>query len=146
MFKRILVPLDGSTFSELALSAAREVALCDDGEILLARVDEHYEPPPGVFVPVTALPEVARLSVGEYLQQHEQRLRASGLKASIAVLEGKVASAIVRFAREADVDLIIMCTHGRTGLRRLLMGSVAEGVMRNAPCPVMLIRPEHWPE
>ncbi|MCS6773931.1 MAG: universal stress protein [Anaerolineae bacterium] len=146
MFKRILVPLDGSTFSELALSAAREIASCDGGEIILARVDERYEPPPGLFVPVSALPEVTQLSVGEYLQQHEQRLRASGFKASSAVLEGKVASAIVRFAREADVDLIVMCTHGRTGLRRLLMGSVAEGVMRSAPCPVMLIRPVHWPE
>ncbi|MCS7088953.1 MAG: universal stress protein [Thermoflexales bacterium] len=146
MFRRILVPLDGSTFSELALSYARALALCSEGEIVLVRVDETYEPPVGVFVPVTVLPEAVTLNVGEYLQQHEMRLRQAGIRASSAVLEGRVADAIVRHAREVGADVIVMCTHGRSGLQRVLLGSVAEQVVKRAPCPVMLIRPRDWPE
>lgn len=144
MFRRILVPLDGSTFSELALPWARALALCNDGEIVLVRVDETYEPPPGVFVSATVLPEVLSLGVGEYLQQHEMRLRQAGIRASSAVLEGRIADAIVRHAREVGADVIVMCTHGRTGLQRILLGSVAEYVAKHAPCPVMLVRPAEW--
>jgi universal stress protein A len=58
------------------------------------------------------------------------------------VLEGKVSDALLKCARDENVDLIVMSTHGRTGLSRLLMGSVAEQVVHGAPCPVLLIRPQ----
>jgi len=141
MFRKILVPLDGSSFAEEALPHARELAECGGGEIVLARVDEPYEPPPGIFVPATAIPEVVRLSAGEYLEQLVSRLRLAGLKVESTVLDGKVADAILKYAREEGVDLIAMSTHGRTGISRLLMGSVAEQIVHGAPCPVLLIRP-----
>jgi nucleotide-binding universal stress UspA family protein len=58
------------------------------------------------------------------------------------LLDGEPSRAIIRFAEAEDVDLIVMGTHGRGGLRRLLMGSVAEGVVRGAPCPVLTYRPK----
>lgn len=142
MFKKILVPLDGSSFSEEALPHARELAMCGEAEIILARVDEPFEPPPGVFVAATAVPEVVRLTAGEYLEQIASRLQLAGLKVNSVVLEGKVAEALLKFAKDEGVDLIVMSTHGRTGLSRLLMGSVAEQVVHGARCPVLLVRPE----
>ncbi|MDW8352265.1 MAG: universal stress protein [Anaerolineae bacterium] len=142
MFKKILVPLDGSSFSEEALPHARELAACGDAEIILARVDEAYEPPPGVFVPATAMPEAVQLSAGEYLEQLASRLHIAGFKVNSAVLDGKVADALLKFAKSEGVDLIVMSTHGRTGLSRLLMGSVAEQIVHGAHCPVLLVRPE----
>ena len=142
MFKKILVPLDGSSFAEEALPHARELAECGGAEIILARVDEPYEPPPGIFVPATAIPEVVRLSAGEYLEQLVSRLKLAGFKVESVVLDGKVADALLKYAREEGVDLIVMSTHGRTGISRLLMGSVAEQIVHGARCPVLLIRPQ----
>jgi nucleotide-binding universal stress UspA family protein len=142
MFKKILVPLDGSSFAEEALPHARELAECGGAEIVLARVDEPYEPPPGIFVPATAIPEVVRLSAGEYLEQLVSRLRLAGFKVESVVLDGKVADALLKYAREEGVDLIVMSTHGRTGISRLLMGSVAEQIVHGAHCPVLLMRPQ----
>lgn len=142
MFKKILVPLDGSSFAEEALPHARDLAECGGAEIVLARVDEPYEPPPGIFVPATAIPEVVRLSAGEYLEQLVSRLRLAGFKVESVVLDGKVADALLKYAREEGVDLIVMSTHGRTGISRLLMGSVAEQIVHGAHCPVLLMRPQ----
>ena len=142
MFKKIMVPLDGSSFAEEALPYARGLAKCDSATILLARVDEPHEPPPGVFVPATAIPEVFHLSVEEYLEQQAARLTLADLAVQTIVLEGKVSDALLKCARDENVDLIVMSTHGRTGLSRLLMGSVAEQVVHGAPCPVLLIRPQ----
>lgn len=142
MFKKILVPLDGSSFAEEALPYARELAACDNAEIILARVDEPYEPPPGSFVAATAIPEVVQLAAGEYLEQIVSRLQLAGLRVSSAVLDGKVHEALLKFAKSEGVDLIVMSTHGRTGLSRLLMGSVAEQVVHGAHCPVLLVRPQ----
>ncbi|MCL6512081.1 MAG: universal stress protein [Anaerolineae bacterium] len=142
MFKKILVPLDGSSFAEEALPHARELAECGGAEIILARVDEPYEPPPGIFVPATAIPEVVRLSAGEYLEQLVSRLKLAGFKVESVVLDGKVADALLKYAREEGVDLIVMSTHGRTGISRLLMGSVAEQIVHGAHCPVLLMRPQ----
>ncbi len=142
MFKKILVTLDGSSFAEEALPYARELAGCGDATLVLARVDEPYEPPPGVFVPATSIPEVIRLSAGEYLEQLASRLKLAGLKVESAVLDGKVADSLLKFAKSEGVDLIVMSTHGRTGLSRLLMGSVAEQIVHGAHCPVLLVRPQ----
>lgn len=142
MFKKIMVPLDGSSFAEEALPYARGLAEYARATILLARVDEGHEPPPGVFVPATAIPEVFQLSAGEYLEQQAARLTMGGLAVQTIVLEGRVPDALLRCARDENVDLIVMSTHGRTGLSRLLMGSVAEQIVHGAPCPVLLIRPQ----
>jgi len=142
MFSKIMVPLDGSSFAEEALPYAHGLAERNNAVLLLARVDETFEPPPGVFVPATAIPEVFQLSAGEYLEQQAARLTLAGLNVQTILLEGKVADALLKCAREESVDLVVMSTHGRTGLSRLLMGSVAEQIVHAAPCPVLLIRPQ----
>ncbi len=142
MFSKIMVPLDGSSFAEEALPYARGLAEQNQATLLLARVEETFEPPPGVFVPATALPEVFQLGAGEYLEQQAARLTLAGLNVQTILLEGKVADALLKCAREEKVNLIVMSTHGRTGLSRLLMGSVAERIVHDAPCPVLLIRPQ----
>jgi universal stress protein A len=58
------------------------------------------------------------------------------------VVEGSPKAEIVRYARKQDIDLIVLATHGRTGLSHVLMGSVAESIVRTAPCPVLTVRPE----
>jgi nucleotide-binding universal stress UspA family protein len=142
VFSKIMVPLDGSSFAEEALPYARGLAEQYKAMLLLARVEETFEPPPGVFMPATAIPEVFQLSAAEYLEQQAARFTLAGLNVQTLVLKGKVSDALLKCAREEKVNLIVMSTHGRTGLSRLLMGSVAERIVHDAPCPVLLIRPQ----
>jgi len=144
MFNRILVPLDGSAFSEAALEPAVALARCLGSEIELLRVAIH--PSNYVYVndPATLaqLYESDRAHCEDYLKGVAARLESSGLKVSIAVLEGVVADSILDYAEDTKADLIVMTTHGRTGMERWLLGSVAERITRAAKMPVMLIRPQ----
>ncbi len=144
MFKRILVPLDGSKFAESVLPQAEMLAKCGDGQITLLRVAVH--PSTFVYVPDPAaladLYDSDRTHCQNYLQDIVGQVEAqSGLHATTVVLEGPVADAILDYATESGADLIVMSTHGRTGMERWLLGSMAEKVVRGAHMPVMLIRP-----
>jgi len=142
MFKKIMVPLDGSSFGEESLPYASKLAENGEAILLLARVEENFEPPPGTYLPATAIPEVVQISAEEYLEQQAARLALAGLNVQTILLEGKVPDVLLKCARDEKVDLIVMSTHGRTGLSRLLMGSVAEQIVHGTPCPVLLIRPQ----
>ncbi len=157
----ILVPLDGSELAELALQHIDQVAkpgaqihLLSVAEMLIAEIAEQ---PTGAVTTLlngvywtTSLPYEQRPLVQnahdtqefnqrfDYLQRTSERLREKGYEVKIEVLPGEVVETIVETARNG-CDLIIMATHGRTGLRRVLLGSVAEGVLHRAPCPVLLI-------
>jgi len=152
-YRRILVPLDGSERSEAALPHAVALARQFGGRLLLYRAIESpmpagvAVPPPGM--PIPALPAVdpvqlqreARDAVARDLERHSLHLREQGVEATTYVgEESDVAAQIVEIAREEAIDLIVMATHGRTGLGRLLFGSVAESVLRHATTPVLLIR------
>jgi nucleotide-binding universal stress UspA family protein len=144
-FKRIVVPLDGSRFAEGALPYAQMLAGFSGGCIALARVAVH----PSSYVYVSDPATLARLYDSDrahceaYLQGVAERIRReTGLEVTTAVLEGSVADALLDYAAKAGADLIVMSTHGRSGMERWLLGSVAERVMRGAKIPVMLIRPE----
>lgn len=145
MFKRILVPLDGSTFAESVLPQAEMLARCGGAEIELLRVTVH--PSTFVYVPDPAalaeLYDSDRSHCEDYLREMSNRVaQRSGLRVVTAVLEGTVADAILDYAEETNADLVVMSTHGRTGMERWLLGSVAERVVRGAKVPVMLIRPQ----
>ena len=144
MFKRILVPLDGSKFAESVLPTAEMLATCGGGQIELLRVAVH--PSTFVYVPDPAaladLYDSDRTHCYTYLQGVVADVETrAGLHAETAVLEGPVADAILDYAKESGADLIVMSTHGRTGMERWLLGSTAEKVVRGAHVPVMLIRP-----
>jgi nucleotide-binding universal stress UspA family protein len=144
MFKRILVPLDGSQFAEGALTHAQMLAECGGGEIELLRVAVH--PSSYVYVSDPAaladLYDSDRAHCEDYLNKTAQRVRdASHVNVTTAVLEGIVADAVLDYAEDTAADLIVMSTHGRSGMERWLLGSVAEKVVRGAKMPVLLVRP-----
>ncbi|MCX7938324.1 MAG: universal stress protein [Thermoflexales bacterium] len=145
MFKRILIPLDGSQFAEKALPYAIGLARCMGSAITLLRVAVH--PSNYVYVndpeALASLYESDRAHCEDYLKQVAARVASEvSTEVSIAVLDGVVADSIVDYAQDVGADLIVMTTHGRTGMERWLLGSVAERVVRGAKCPVLLIRPQ----
>jgi nucleotide-binding universal stress UspA family protein len=140
--RRVLVPLDGSPLAEAVLPFVASLARPLGLEITLLRVAPTV--PPQVIEGsrrVVANP-IDRLTqeANDYLCGVADRLRAEGLNALTAVRVGDAATEIVLGAREGRADLIAMTTHGRTGLRRLLFGSTADGVLRRADVPVFLVR------
>lgn len=143
MYKRVLVPLDGSELAETIIPFLVEIAGPLDMSVVILRV---VEPRPiaaveGSTQVVLEDVEARRRDAEEYLAPLAAGLRARGVKVTCGVRRGRpVSDEIVAAAREADADLIAMTTHGRSGLGRLLFGSVAEAVLRQANIPVFLLR------
>ena len=134
----ILVPLDGSALAEAALPRALDLAEVSGGHLLLLRA-AHASTLPGID-PTEAQVRVVR-EAETYLTGVETRLRqTSDVKVESAVWYGPAAVAIVEAARTRGVDEIVMTTHGRSGLGRLLLGSVAESVLRGTTTPILLLR------
>jgi nucleotide-binding universal stress UspA family protein len=134
MFRRVLVPLDGSAESEDILSEAGRIA-GEAAEILLAHVT------PALPAPDLSVPEILRVPrrAVEYLDGLRKRLRHKSVQ--LVLRQGDPGEEITQAALELGVDLIAMATHGSGGLRRVLMGSVAEEVVRRSTLPVLLARP-----
>jgi nucleotide-binding universal stress UspA family protein len=148
MFNKILVPLDGSKLAERALAPAFTLGQHTESEMIVARVlvaekilvpDMYLYGGYGVQWPDQALEE-ARAEATEYLQNIHEARGKSRLVITTKVLEGDVAGAIVALAVKDKVDLIVMSSHGYSGLPRWMLGSVAERVLSIAPCPVLIIR------
>ena len=163
-FTHVLVPTDFSDPANLALSYALEEATLHHAKVTLLHVlaphadtDVYYvtgspEPPPqGSYDPVAggrlgarplSEPTVVRTDPTEEALTRLQDLVPNAGRGTwdVALAVGHPADAVVRVARERNVDLIVMATHGRTGLQHVLLGSVAEKVVRLAPCPVLTIR------
>ena len=137
--KKILVPVDFSTHSEAAMELAREHARVFDAEILLLHVISDaigLAPPYGPAMPVDFGMQIERAAM-EQFDDWRQKHGPADLKLTSYVRRGIPSKQIVDLAKEDDVDLIIMGTRGLTGLRHVMMGSVAERTVRSAPCPVM---------
>ena len=143
MFTKILCPVDFSEASTHIATTTREFAKKFDAEVLVLYVAPsmiQYE----IFdLPAASLPQLvgdivtgAEKTMMEFVGKHFQGLKASG-----KVVSGDAADAIVTMAEDEKADIIIMATHGRQGLNRLLFGSVAEKVVKSSPVPVMTIRP-----
>jgi nucleotide-binding universal stress UspA family protein len=141
--RTILVPLDGSPVAEQVLPAATSVARALDAELVLFRVAIAYAFGPFAgewYVPLEGTFETANQIAEVYLKRVANSLTQQGYKASTAVRSGPVADAIIDYAEESRIDLIAMCTHGRTGLGRWVLGNVAERVLRARCTPLMLVR------
>jgi nucleotide-binding universal stress UspA family protein len=142
-FKKILVPVDFSAHAERALHAAAD--LCRRYEAAAATVLHVWEPELFVLPDSYQLYDPAQLP--RWPDQFAARLGAAKdamqvegpLEVHVALSQGAPAAEIVRFADEGKFDLIVMGTHGRTGLAHVLQGSVAEYVVRRASCPVMTV-------
>jgi nucleotide-binding universal stress UspA family protein len=135
--EKILVPLDGSPLGEAALAPAVSLAGAGTTLMLLRAAEAHSM--------LGADPTEAQVEVvheaEEYLGEVAARLKRQGVKnVQTSVWYGPAAAAIVDAARLRKADLIVMGTHGRSGLGRLIMGSVAESVVRGTMTPIMLVR------
>ena len=143
MYKRAIVPLDGSPFAEAILPFLRQIAGPLDMEVLLLRVvvpqaKAPVEAPPRVLIREL---ETQRVDAEEYLARLAEDLRNRGVRVDTRVNRGEAAHEILAVARETAADLIAMCTHDRSGFGRFVFGSVAETVMRRADIPVLLLKP-----
>jgi nucleotide-binding universal stress UspA family protein len=143
--KRILLPTDFSACSATATKYACELATRFDAELhLLHTLEVHLSSTPGFGMGLT-LPQYvheSRAAAEKALAGVLDRQWAVGRKVVQAVVEGSPKVEIVRYARTQEIDVIVLATHGRTGLAHVLIGSVAESVVRTAPCPVLTVRPE----
>jgi nucleotide-binding universal stress UspA family protein len=148
-FKKILVPLDGSSFSEVSIPYVKELAKGTGSEIILLRVSE----PP--VLPADRSPAIKpsweeyrdilmteiQLQAEKYLEGIKADLGKSGIKTRSQAILGKAGESILQVAQKEDINLIAMATHGRTGVSRWVYGSVASRIVEESPQPVMLIRP-----
>lgn len=149
MYNKILVPLDGSELSECSLEHVREIAKgCQVPEVVLLAVVEKYERAGfswGGVVAEQQLAEEARkmeAKASEYLKKVAQGLTKEGLFVETRILSGSAPEAILDYAKENNVDLIIMSSHGRSGVARWAIGSVADRVLRYSSVPVMVVSPQ----
>jgi len=149
MFGRIMVPLDGSELAERALPCAERLARLMGATLHLVRVAGPVFETTNSAVPETETELerddadflVAEMRAAEaYLARVHDRLSAAGLAVHAQRVSGTIAGALLDYAREADIDLVVLCSHGRTGLARFPLGSVAEHLLRHGTTPVLLVR------
>ncbi len=145
MLKKILVPLDGSDVSESVLASALLMARCHQAEVLLIRVVPHLaEMAPGLAPErVPELQQKAIVRARNYLENRSAQF-APGVVYTHTKL-GLAREEVPALARLCACDLILMASHGRDGAQHWLLGSVAEGILRRSPCPVLLVRPQASP-
>ena len=142
MYKRALVPLDGSPTAEAIIPFILEIAGPLDMAVRLLRVVEPIAPMvvEGASPVIVDDPVARERDAEEYLAPIAAELRGRGVDAAWEVGRGAAAAAILAAAKSSGADLVAMSTHGRSGLGRLLFGSVAEQVLRHADVPVFLMR------
>jgi nucleotide-binding universal stress UspA family protein len=140
-FSRILFPTDFSEASAHALAVALEFARRRGAELIFVHTYSvpSYGYPDGMAPLTPDLLDELRAAIDQELQLRVEEARAQGVKATRRSVLGTPQVEIVRLAKELDVDLIIMATHHSGALRHALLGSVAEKVVRRAPCPVLTV-------
>lgn len=136
MIERIVVPLDGSLTAERILPHVRRVLYRNDSELILVQA----VPPP----PVEGALTIAEAQLGaarEYVVGQKERLEQAGVRVKHVVEVGYPASVILDVVKREKATLVAMATHGSSGIKRFVFGSVAEAVIRRSPVPVLLVRP-----
>ena len=149
MYKKILVPLDGSKLAECALPYVEELAKgCDTEEVILVSVTERVRgyrafEDPSQSLGQQLVPEAVgkkEKQAQRYLGRIAKAMEAMGIKVSTEVLLWEPAEAIVGYTKQYGCVLIVMASHGRSGLSRWTHGSVADRVFRGSPVPVLMVR------
>jgi nucleotide-binding universal stress UspA family protein len=157
MFNRLLVPLDSSRFASRALRYAAEVAQRFNAELILLQVIKPATPVPATtgMAPGGESPASAEIAMQaaleedkrnaahakRYLSGKVRQMRAQAINASYQVIVGDPAQSIMEFSKKEHMDLVVMTTHGKSGIKRAIMGSVADAVIRESGKPVLVIRP-----
>jgi nucleotide-binding universal stress UspA family protein len=143
MFKRILVPLDGSAIAEIALSYAEEMAIHLGSEVFLVNVRMPSEPPDKpahqAYISRMAAATEQKIKKSKEISAGEKVKVASAIIGSSGTFTHP-AEEILSYAEKENITLIVMATHGRTGIRRWALGSTADKVARATKCPILLVR------
>jgi nucleotide-binding universal stress UspA family protein len=144
--RTILVPTDFSECGNYALSYAASLARCFSASIICVHVIEPIVPTVGYSgmtepLPIADISEQLEVSAERELPKLAECDDCAGLEVEELIVHGEAASEIVRVAKERAVDLIVISSHGRTGLGRILFGSTAEAVVRHAFSPVLVVKP-----
>lgn len=134
---KILVGTDGSKYSKVAIDKAIDFAKAYGSELLVLSV---VDVPAEFYAEAPQAVEDMVRKAKEYTSAVKQKAGDAGVKAESYVGEAEAWEAVVNLARDQNVNMIVVGSHGRTGLRRLLMGSVTEKVIGNAPCPVLVVK------
>ena len=149
--RKILLPTDFSGCANFALPYAAAIARATNAAIICLHVVEPVVPAVGYTGLAEPMP-IADIS-GQLEDSAERQLpklaeceECDGLTLQEIIVHGDPAAEIVRAAQEEDVDLIVISSHGRTGLGRIIFGSTAEAVVRHATCPVLVVKPPHQEE
>jgi nucleotide-binding universal stress UspA family protein len=146
MFTRILVPLDGSERAERALPVAARLARQSGGAVILTQVvtpSTGYGPPFDSYVPQPTRVDDQLVAAQTYLQEVAKRPKLTGVQTEMVVMSAVgVAPALLELVGTQHADLAVMCRHGRSGLARWALGSVAQKVARAAPVPVLVLHAE----
>ena len=150
MFNKILIPLDGSPLAEEVAPQAAELALRCGSQVTLLQVIPLRHPsaaPTDFGAAYVAEYDEEFLKQSEeearaYLEWTAQPMREKGLKVECVTVRGFAAGEIIRCAKEGGVDLIAIATHGRSGIGRMVLGSVADEVLRRSSLPLLLYKPE----
>jgi nucleotide-binding universal stress UspA family protein len=147
MLNHVLVPLDGSQLAEKAIDVARMVVR-QQGRISLVTVVQQVSPPIFAYPSADALHEIAKdisemesadSDIRAYLDRIAKNLQLNGYEVAIEVAGGDPGDVILALAEKLHVDMIVMSTHGRSGLDRLLFGSVTNKVVNHSYCPVIVV-------
>lgn len=148
MFEKILVPLDGSEHSVRALKVAVQIAKEFDGEITLIHVYSKVYPivisratimsEEAIMIPKFI--EAARKAGASILADGKKKVKAEGVQVETSLREGHTVEEILKTAEEGKFDLIVMGARGLSMIKGILLGSVSDGVMRHASCPVLVVK------
>jgi len=142
-FRRILWPTDFSPTAKAALPYAADLAADYGAQLVLLHVLPLYS----MYVPEVSgavwadVQRRAKVAAAADLRRHAAQVKDARVRTHTVLAEGVPFDQILRVARRLRCDLIVIATHGRTGLKHAIMGSVAENVVRRAPCPVLTVRP-----
>jgi len=144
--KKILLPTDFSGCANYALPYAAAIARAANARIICVHVVEPVVPAVGYTgladpMPMADISEQLEDSAERQLPKLAECEECSGLNVEEVIVHGDAAAEIVRVASEEEVDLIVISSHGRTGLGRMIFGSTAESVVRHASCPVLVVKP-----
>jgi len=149
MYQKVLVPLDKSELAECALPHVKNLATGGNvGKVILLSVAS-FNIPFGPYGNIgnnfdfVSFCSACKMESQDYLDRVQSQFTAEGIKAATVVIESaNPAQSINDYAQANDVDLIVMATHGYTGVKKMLMGSVAFKVLHESHVPVLLVRPE----
>ena len=141
MYNRILLPLDGSAIAEQALPHAIALVERFQAELIILRTFEPLAEKIGMMGDLVKRAEDETRAIAEkYIENISASVQERGIRVKSIIIEGRPHSEIVRFAETEQVDLIVISTHGQSGLTRWLLGSVADRVARGVSVPVLLVR------